>query len=409
MKILYLAHRIPYPPTKGDKIRSFHQIRYLSMKHTVHLGCLVDEPGDLQYVKALERYCASVDIVYRAKTVATSLAALALFTKKPLSIVAFYSSELAKKIRQRLNSEAFDRILVFSSAMAEYVREVSDLPKVMDFVDVDSEKWRLYADYHPFPLSWLYRLEAERLARYEEEVARAFDCAVFVSEKEACLLKRRVSDRPISIIPNGVDLDYFAATADDQPGFDEPALVFLGAMDYFPNVDAVRYFCGEVFPLIRRASPETRFYIVGRNPTRQVRALGHQPNVIVTGSVPDVRPYLAKARVAVAPLRIARGIQNKILEAMAMGLPVIGTSMAFQGLQATAADGIRMADDPRDFAEAVLLLLEDHGLRRRCALQARCYVERRHRWQDHGVQLESLLQGTSTSTGLTVRCTEKAW
>jgi glycosyltransferase involved in cell wall biosynthesis len=164
-------------------------------------------------------------------------------------------------------------------------------------------------------------------------------------------------------------------------------------MDYFPNVDATRYFCREIFPLVREAMPEALFYIVGRNPTRQVRALAREANVVVTGSVPDVRPYLAKARVAIAPLRIARGIQNKILEAMAMGLPVVGTSEAFQGIQATMADGIRIADDPEGFAQEVLALLKDHDLHRLCSHHARCYVECRHRWQNHGARLESLLQG----------------
>jgi sugar transferase (PEP-CTERM/EpsH1 system associated) len=296
---------------------------------------------------------------------------------------------LRKKITQRLNSEKFDLIFVFSSNMAEYVRHVSDLPRVMDLVDVDSEKWRLYANCYSLPFSWVYQLEARRLARYEAEVAGIFDHAIFVSEKEASLFKRRVSDRPISVFPNGVDLDYFAPNGDDPK---QPALVFTGEMNYFPNVDAVRYFCGEIFPLIRATVPDARFYIVGRNPTPQVRKLGRQPNVFVTGAVNDVRPYLAQARVAVAPLRIARGVQNKVLEAMAMGLPVVGTSVAFQGTQATVADGIRITDNPQEFAREALTFLKDPGLRRQGALQARRYVQRCHRWQDHGASLESLLQ-----------------
>jgi glycosyltransferase involved in cell wall biosynthesis len=162
-------------------------------------------------------------------------------------------------------------------------------------------------------------------------------------------------------------------------------------MDYFPNVDAVCYFCGKIFPMIRHEMPEAQFYIVGRNPPRQVKALGQQQNVIVTGSVSDVRPYLRQATVAVAPLRIARGVQNKILEAMAMGVPVVGTGNAFQGLPATPADGIRTADDAAEFARAVLSLLDDPGLRHEASLQARQYVQRHHRWQDHGARLESLL------------------
>jgi sugar transferase (PEP-CTERM/EpsH1 system associated) len=237
----------------------------------------------------------------------------------------------------------------------------------------------------------MYRTEADRLARFEEEVAKAFNYSIVVSEKEARALRQRVSERPIAVIPNGVDLEYFSPSGEDSSSMHSPIIIFTGAMDYFPNIDAVRYFCQEIFPLIRKASPAAEFYIVGRKPTHQVRKLSRQPGVIVTGGVPDVRPYLAKAKVAVAPLRIARGIQNKVLEAMAMGLPVVGTSEVFEGVQATVADGIRIADDPKEFARTVLSLLEDPDLRHHCSLQSRSYVQRHHSWQDHGARLESLL------------------
>jgi sugar transferase (PEP-CTERM/EpsH1 system associated) len=354
---------------------------------------LVDEKEDLQHVKTLKRYCASVDAVYRGKTSVRSLALLSLLSSRPLSVASFYSWKLAKKIAYRLHSEKVDRILVFSSVMAEYVRHVFDIPKVIDFVDLDSEKWRLYADYHSFPLSRIYRLEADRLAGYEEEIARAFNHVLFVSKEEAELLRRGLRNRWISVIPNGVDLDYFAPNGEALFYPNQPILVFTGAMDYFPNIDAVQYFCKAIFPLLRKAMPEVRFSIVGRNPTQRVKVLGCHPNVTITGAVPDVRPYLAKATIAVAPLRIARGVQNKILEAMAMGLPVVGTSQAFQGLQVTRGDGVRIADAPEEFAQEVLTLLNDNTLQRQCSLQARYYVQCRHRWQDHGMHLESILQG----------------
>ena len=390
MKILYIAHRIPYPPNKGEKIRAFHQIRYLSRTHQVHLACLIDEKEDLPYVKVLEQYCTSVDAVYRNKIVARFIAVFALFTNKPLSVASFYSRLLARKIAYRLRSERFDRIFVSCSAMTKYVRQVSDIPKVVDFVDVDSEKWQLYANFHPFPLSWIYRLEANRLARYEEEIAQGFDHSLFASDREVALFQRRVKDHPISFIGNGVRLDYFSSQ--DNSCADQPLIVFTGVMDYFPNVDAALYFCEEIFPLIREALPKVHFSIVGRNPTWRVRKLQHQPQVAVTGSIPDVRPYLQKAMIAVVPLRIAGGVQNKVLEAMAMGLPVVGTSKAFQGLHATKTDGIRIADEPQEFVRQVLLLLKDAQLRRQCSLQARHYVERYHCWEDYGAHLDQLLQ-----------------
>jgi sugar transferase (PEP-CTERM/EpsH1 system associated) len=391
MNILYICHRIPFPPNKGDKIRSFNQIRDLSKRHTVHLACLVDDPADLQHVTALRKYCASVEAVYRGKMAARGLALLALFTGESLSVAAFYSRELKRRIDEKIRSERFDSIFVFCSSMAGYVADISDIPKVIDFVDVDSDKWRLYADFHPFPVSWIYRREADRLAQYEEVVARQFDRSIFVSKKEVDLFQKRVSDRSISAIPNGVDLDYFYPRVDDTLSTEPPMIVFTGAMDYFPNVDAVRYFCAEIFPKVRKVLPDLLFYIVGRNPVSSVRALGSQENVIVTGTVSDVRPYLAKAKVAVAPFRIARGIQNKILEAMAMGLPVIGTSIAFQGIEEKGETGCLSAEDPDAFVRALLLLLQDQPLRSQCGRQGRSFVERFYRWQDHGERLESLL------------------
>src|SRR5882724_4008052 len=369
MNILYICHRIPYPPNKGEKIRVFYQLRYLAAQHTVHLACLVDAPEDVQYVKALEQYCASIDAFYRPRIGAKLLALRALCTKQPLSVAAFYSAAFARKIRQRLQAEPIDRIVVGSSSMAVYFQQVSEIPKVIDFVDADSEKWRLFADYHPWVLSWIYRLEARRLAQYEIEVARTFDHTVFVTDREARLLRQHVPERPISVIPNGVDLEYFTPPQDAGGTTEPPMLVFTGAMDYFPNVDAVDYFCREIFPYVHEAVPAAQLYIVGRNPTKQVRQLSRQSNIIVTGAVPDVRPYLARARVAVAPLRIARGVQNKILEAMAMGLPVVGTTSATQGIEGAIGSDYLVADSVGAQVEAIASLLADpkraHELGRR--------------------------------------------
>jgi len=192
-----------------------------------------------------------------------------------------------------------------------------------------------------------------------------------------------------------MDLDHLSPQRNGSPRLDPPHVAFVGAMDYFPNVDATRFFCRDIFPLVKAAFAEVRFDIVGRNPTRLVKELARDPHVTVTGSVPDVRPFLARAAVAVAPFRLARGLQTKILEAMAMGLPVVGTSQAFQGTQATEADGIRVADEPRHFAETVLRLLADRNLHLQCSVQARQYVERHHRWDDHAARLEALLQQAS--------------
>jgi sugar transferase (PEP-CTERM/EpsH1 system associated) len=393
MNILYLAHRIPYPPNKGEKIRALHQILHLARHHTIHLMCMVDDPADLEHVSILEKSCASVVAVYRNKASTLGSAARALLTRKPLSVGAFYSQELAREIAHKLHTETFDVIFVSSAAMAEYVLEVPNIPRIIDFVDVDSEKWWQYAQHHALPWSWLYKLEARRLAAYEVQIARIFNQAVLISPQERQLFYRRICNRPIAVISNGVDLHYFRPRSSTMASDMPPALVFTGVMDYFPNVDAVQYFCTDIFPFVRAVVPACRFYIVGRHPTRRVRELQDHPNVIVTGSVPDVRPYFAQATVAVAPFRLARGVQNKVLEAMAVGLPVVGTSQAFEGIAATAEDGIRVADTPQSLATELIVLLTEHGtVRQQCGLQARRYVEAHHQWHEQGVKLEHLLQ-----------------
>lgn len=391
MKILYLCHRIPYPPNKGDKIRSYHQVSHLARGHSVHLACLVDDADDLPYAASLEPICASVDAVYQRRDLFRLLANMAFLGRKPLSVASFHSRELERRIHRRLGSGGIDAIWIFSSAMAQYVPPGCGIPTIVDFVDADSEKWRAYAERSAPPLSWIYRLEAEQLARFEAKVGRASDHAIFVSQTEADFVKDALGGGLVSVVPNGVDLDYFRPEPNGVAGGETPIIAFVGVMNYRPNVDAVSHFCDAIFPLVQKCLPQVQFWIVGRSPTRRVRALARRSHVTVTGSVPDVRPYLKQASLSVAPFRIARGVQNKVLESMAMGIPVVGTKSAFQGIQATEMDGVRIVDEPAAFAEQVVGLLGDPAVRATCSKQARCFVEHHHRWEEHGAALSSIL------------------
>ena len=392
MNLLYLAHRIPFPPVKGDKIRSFNQIKHLSRTHTIHLACLVDERADWDHIRALEKWCASVEAVYRNVLLQKARAALGIFTSRPLTANALYSAELQQLIDKRLVSERIDRIVLSSSGMAEYVKGIHGIPRIMDFVDVDSEKWRIYVTHHRGLSKAVYKLEAGRLAGYEDEIARTFDHCLVVSEDEAKVLRDRIPSCPVSVVPNGVDFDWFNLQTTTDVREARPTLIFTGSMDYAPNIDGVRYFCSEVLPLISKRIPAVQFWIVGRNPTTAVKALADDPRVTVTSTVPDVRPYLRKAWVAVAPLRIARGLQNKVLEAMAMQLPVVGTSAAFRGTMATTADGISIADHPAGMAEETVTLLEDSRRRQQAGERARRFVERHHRWEEQVERLGRILE-----------------
>jgi sugar transferase (PEP-CTERM/EpsH1 system associated) len=362
--LLFLAHRIPFPPNKGDKIRSFHLLRHLSTRYAIHLGAFVDDPDDWQYEAALKPYCASLKLLplhpRRAK-----LASLAgLIRGEALTLPYYRSRELARWAAELAADGTVTRGLAFSSAMAQFMPETL-ARRVLDMVDVDSDKWTQYAPTQRWPLSWVYAREGRRLAEWEARVAQDFDATLLVSHDEATLLQQRVpaARHKIGAFENGVDAEYFSPARDYPNPYppDVPGVVFTGAMDYWPNVDAVTWFAERIFPAVRDAVPAVQFAIVGSRPTEAVRALARQPGVVVTGGVPDVRPWLAHAACAVAPLRIARGVQNKVLEAMAMARPVVTTPQAAEGIRAEAGrDFQRVADEPA-FAATVIAQLRARG------------------------------------------------
>jgi len=403
VNVLYLCHRIPYPPDKGDKIRSFHQIQALSRSHRLHMACLIDAEEDRRHVAALEPYCASVNTAYRGTVGSWVRMAGALLGAESLSVAAFRSADLARRVNRVLKTESIDAAIVFSSVMAQYLPQGTNLPTIVDFCDVDSEKWKVYADVKPWPVNLLYRIEAGRLRRYERKLARIHDESVFAAENEAEVFRAGEEGMRARGIASGVDLEFFAPPPNGAPyRADARALVFVGVMDYFPNVDAACYFADQILPRIQDACPDAVFQIVGRNPSRRVRDLARRKNVEVTGRVPDVRPYVAGAAVSVAPFRVARGIQNKVLEAMAMAVPVVGTPFGFQGVAAGPDDGVRIEESPESFARAVTAFLADPALRKEEGMRGRRFVERHHRWQDHDAALEALLQEVVARRGARV-------
>lgn len=384
MKLLFLAHRIPYPPNKGDKIRSYHELRALTRRgHEVHLIAFADELRDLQYQVDLTRWCASVRIIRLRKFWAKLRALAALLTSRPLSLGYFGSWKIKRLVRQALAGQNFDAVFVYSSAMAQYVPRDWQSRTIADLVDVDSEKWREYAERTSPPLTWLYRMEAARLRKYEDEIVSEFANTILTTKREAALLDeldeftRRARLR---IITNGVDLDYFEPVPQAMTSGVAPRLVFTGAMDYYANIEAVEWFVTEVFPLIRAQEPHAEFFIVGSNPTDKVKRLAQHAGVTVTGFVEDVRPYLHSATACVLPLRIARGVQNKLLEAMATGKAIVATSEAIAGLPVVSGEDLLTADSPNDFAGATLQIIRDERLRENLGWRARGYVEKEHNW-----------------------------
>lgn len=410
MKILYIAHRIPYPPNKGDKIRSFNEIKHLSMNHEIHLCCLADDPEDLQYQNALKTYCKTVNVVPINPKLAKLKSAMYLFSNKPLSIPYFYSQKLQKAIDRLLATTVFDCIFCFSSQMAEYVfkskgRQTNGQARLfMDFVDVDSDKWIQYSRYEKWPMSRVHRLEGRRLSGYERKIAGRFDHSIFVSRKEVDIFKSFCPQiKNVAAVPNGVDYKYFS------PSFLSPALsgtvnngllstdkecpilLFTGAMDYYANVDGVIWFCREIFPRIQAGFPEVKFYIVGSNPHPQIWSLQESDGIRVTGFVEDIRPYYLAADVCVIPLRLARGVQNKVLEAMAMERPVMATSMAIQGIEAVTDKQLLISDSPEEFASKVMDLLKNEKKRRDLGRNSRKWVKSNYQWSSNMKMLEEIL------------------
>ncbi|HRZ05528.1 MAG TPA: TIGR03087 family PEP-CTERM/XrtA system glycosyltransferase [Candidatus Competibacteraceae bacterium] len=337
--LLFLVHRIPFPPNKGDKVRSFHLLRHLAQHYRIWLGTFVDDPDDWRHVDEVRRFCAEVYCAPLDPRRARLWSLRGLATGEPLTLPYYRQAGLQAWVDRVVTEHGIERALVFSSAMAQYLRRppLDRLRRVMDFVDVDSAKWAQYAENKPWPFSWIYRRESDRLLTFERAVAQEFAASVFVTAEEAALFCRLAPEVPaekVLTVANGVDTDYFNPDREYPNPYpaEERVLVFTGAMDYWANVDAVEWFARTVFPEIHRAAPDSRFYIVGARPAATVQQLTTVPGVRVTGTVPDVRPYIAHAEFSVAPLRIARGVQNKVLEAMAMGKPVLATSAALEGI-----------------------------------------------------------------------------
>ncbi len=377
MNLLYLVHRVPYPPDKGDRIRAYHLLRFLSRRANVHLACLADEPVTEETRKALASLCRRVAIFPVDKT--RWLHALAsVVSGHSVTEGAFWSPGLRKTLEQWSADTRYHAAVAFSSSMVPYLRLPSfrDVPAVVDLVDVDSEKWLEYVAASRPPRRWIYALEGRRLRRLEAGLPSWARAITFVSDAEANLYRRFAPPGPVYGIPNGVDLEYFQP----QPASEELSCVFVGALDYKPNVDGAAWFCEHVWPAVYNRHPRSKLYLVGRRPVPAVVRLGRVPGVEVVGQVPDVRPYVARAAVSVNPLRIARGVQNKVLEALAMARAVIGSPEALTGLGVEPEREVLAAATPAEWIAAVERLFADAGLRRRLGEAGRRYTEEHHRW-----------------------------
>ena len=405
IEILFLSHRIPYPPNKGDKIRSHALLTHLARHGRVHLACFVDDPTDMQYTKTVQSLAGGECLFVSLNRITKWIrAATGLFTGQPITTAYFGSKAVTKWIGELAKNRPIGRVVVFSSAMAPYVLNNSQLDPshaLFDLVDIDSDKWRQYAATAWRPLRWIFRREASTLLRLEREAARQFRATTLVSPFEALSFSAMVPESKSRIFPlnNGVNLQYFSAGAHDNPfPPEEVSIVMTGRMDYHPNVDGARWFFDQVMPRLKGDLPGARFYIVGANPPASLRALAGS-QLVVTGEVADVRPYIQHAAAVVAPLRIARGVQNKVLEAMAMEKPIVATVEATRALAVTSGVELWVENDAAAFAAAIVNAAKGTE-RLQVGRNARKYVELHHSWQKNLALIDDLLNDPHEQSAL---------
>jgi sugar transferase (PEP-CTERM/EpsH1 system associated) len=395
---------VPFPPNKGEKLRSFHQIRHLlTQGHKVSICCPLGNRADSVSINELKsRY--DISVISCPLTLKLLRLSIGVLTGKPLSVANFYISKLQKKFDRYLSDHHFDAIFCTSSSMSEYVFKSVYLKSIkstsspapllfMDFMDLDSDKWSQYASTAKWPMDWVYRRESRLLGLYETSIQREFDASFFISQAEVDLFKQRFgSVEKIHVLGNGIDGDFFKPPA-VVPDNNSPVFIFTGVMDYKPNIDAVRWIVDNAWQQIIDLYPGARFIIAGMNPTANILALAKLPGIEVTGFVDDILPYFHQADYFLAPLRIARGVQNKVLQAFACGLPVIATDMGAEGIDYTDGKDILLANTPGKFISQIKGLHNDTELRQKIRTNALTLIRNRYSWDGQLKALDTIIDG----------------
>lgn len=389
MKILYVCHRFPFPPKRGGKIRPFNMIRHLTQSgHEVTVCSLARSADEAVEAQGIAQHCASFEMGHVKEPVQMARMIVRLPVVTPSSMGYFYSAELNQRIQKLLKNQHWDLIFVHCSSVAQYVEDVTDVPKILDFGDMDSQKWIEYGNYKSFPLSLGYRFEGAKMLAAEKRLTRHFDLCTATTRAEWETLISYGQKVDTDWFPNGVDADFFCPTAD---AYDAQTISFIGRMDYYPNQECMTRFCRETWPLLKLRKPNLKLLIVGADPSPEMIKLGQLPGVTVTGSVPDVRPYIRGSALMVAPLNIARGTQNKILEAMAMGVPVVTSTIAAGGVDAESVTHFLVADSPLDYAQAILSIIDNPGERDRLAKSGRERMLSHHAWPKSMERLDKIM------------------
>jgi sugar transferase (PEP-CTERM/EpsH1 system associated) len=380
-RVLYVTHRVPWPPDRGDRIRTWNILKFLSSRADVDLACLADEPAPEETIASLRRVTRRLAIVPHQGWSRYVNGLKSLICGGTITEGMFHSPQLKAQLQNWAQSQGWDAALASSSGIAAMTAPsvIGDVRRRwIDLIDVDSEKWYEYSRTARFPKSILYRTEGRRLRAVESGLARDCEKLLVVSEAEVQLFRQFCATDRIVAVANGVDTDYFSRRPSETEC--HQTCVFVGVMNYLPNVDAVCWFVSEVWPRVRDRYPSAKFQIVGKSPSAEVLALGKTAGVEVIGSVPDVRPWLNRATCAVIPLRIARGIQNKVLEAMACGCPVISSSAPLRGIAAEPGLHLLRADSADEWVNEISRVFQDPCLQQEIGFAAETWVRQHHCW-----------------------------
>jgi polysaccharide biosynthesis protein PslH len=403
LKILFLSQRVPYPPNRGDKITTWRLVERMKRHHDVQVIAFAHDQGDEDAARELAaKGIPTRTIPYDDRW--KKLCSLPLLaTRTPLTLGVYGSRALQAEVDRVIAS--CDMAYAYSSSMGAFLERHASVPRVMHFGELDSDKWRQYSERTGFPMSWVYRREWRTLLAFERRVAAAFTENVLCTPLEQTIFAEQIPGASSIVLRNGVDLAYFAPPKTPP----EPQhIAFTGVMNYFPNADGCVWFVREILPLVRREFPDARFTIVGSQPSPDVQKLTEVPGVTVTGFVKDTRDHLNKASISVAPLRIARGIQNKVLEAMALGMPVVGTTCATQGVEGQTERDYLVRDDAESFARAVCELLRRPDEARDLGLRARKFVEANYDWEVVFRPLDDILARCAAERARGPRAVERA-
>lgn len=390
MNLLFVTSRLPFPPYGGDKVRVFNFLKYLARNHAITLISFIERKEEEKYVQDLLKWCKKVEVVLLPAGQSYRNCFVHFFSPVPLQVYYYHSADMQNKIDEIIAKERFDCVYIHLLRMAHYLKNSTGVRRVLDLTDAISLSLKRSLLYRRHLFFLFYLLELIKVKYYEAKIIKYFDASVLISKMDRAAHAAFEKAATVSIIANGVDADYFHPGA--RP-YNPKKLVFLGNFHSFPNRDGVLFFHEKIFPKIAREIPDINWYIVGVNPPRKIKALTRDNRIVVTGAVEDVREFLTDAAVLVCPLRVSAGIQNKIIEAMAMGIPVVTTSLGAMWLDKEGREAILIADDPDDFAGKVIGLAGDGEKRKLYSERGRLFVLKQYSWEKNVEKLAKICQG----------------